>query len=120
MADEGDEPAALHTRPSPFIALSQSHHELYHRPKVAHGKRVVESGDAAHKYKENSARLFLLLGEQLVVPALCTVWRVFLTEKSKRPRKLVINHTVHENLQGLGDDEAGSALSECAKVCATN
>lgn len=77
MVDEGDEPAAPHTRPNPFIALSQSHHKLYHRPKVAYGKRVVESGDAAHKYKENSAWLFLFLGEQPVVLALCTVWRVF-------------------------------------------
>lgn len=44
----------------------------------------------------------------------------FLTEKSKRPRKLVINHRVHENLQALGDDEAVSALSQCRRVCATN
>lgn len=72
MVEEGDEQAGLHTRLSPFIALSLSHCMPYHRPKRADGKKVVESGDAAHKYKENWAWLFLLLREQLVVLAFCT------------------------------------------------
>lgn len=43
---------------------------------------------------------------------------VFLKWKEQEGKKT--NHAAHGNLQGLGDDEAGSALSNCIRVCATN
>lgn len=109
LADEGDKRAALHARPNPFIAPRQSHHMPYHRPKLANGKKVVESGDSAPKDKENLAWLFLLLGNNLSywIFVLCFgVCSSFLTEKSKRPRKLVINHTkICRDLEMMKQDQ---------------
>lgn len=51
--------------PACFGTSSQSHHMPYHRPKLDVGRRAVESGDAAHKYEENWAELFLFLGHNL-------------------------------------------------------
>lgn len=63
LVEGGDEQAGLHAPPSPFIAPSQSRCMPYHRLKIADGEGVVKSGDAALKYKENRAWLFVLLGE---------------------------------------------------------
>lgn len=52
--------------PACFGTLSQSQQMPYHGPKLAVGRRAVESGDASHKYKENLAGLFLFLGHNLL------------------------------------------------------